>query len=109
MTEWYVHINRVSELPEKSGRICINTNPGDRPVEVVICGDPAGLRYLANVLNWLADFDQNTNSDPVGTREHLHLRPGEEVDSQSFYVEVCRADAKGTGELPHYFMKEEKD
>ena len=108
MKEPYVHINRVNELPEKSGRICINTNPGDRPVEVVIWGDPDGLRYLAGILNWLADFDQARNSDPVGTREHLHLMPGEEVDMQSCYVEVCRADAKGTGELPR-FMREEKD
>jgi hypothetical protein len=108
MAKSYVHINRINELPEKSGRICINTRSDDKPVEVVICGDPAGLRYFAGVLNWLADFDQTRNSDPVGTREHLHLMPGEQVDAQSCYVEICRADAKGTGELPD-FMKKDVD
>ncbi|NLH40683.1 MAG: hypothetical protein GX448_02495 [Planctomycetes bacterium] len=98
----YVHVNRVDELPEKAGRITVNVKPDDRPVEVVICGDPDGLRYMASVLMWLADFDQGKNSDPVGSREHLHLMPGEEMDAQSCYVEVCRADAKGTGDLPEF-------
>jgi hypothetical protein len=103
----YTHINRINELPEKAGRICIYTRADDGPVRVEIWGDPEGLRYFAAVLNWLADFDQAKNSDPAGTREHLHLMPGEQIDVQSCFVGVSRADAKGTGELPK-FMKQEK-
>ncbi len=100
MKEPYVHINRVNELPDKGGYISIDAKRYKKAVEVRICGDPAGLRYLAEVLRWLADFDQSRNTDPIGSREHLHLTPGEQLDADSCYVEVCRADAKGTGELP---------
>lgn len=101
MSEPYVHLNRVNEIPEKSGNICIFAEPhkGTCSPPVTIIGDPEGLRYLAEVLMWLADFNQDENTDPVGSREHLHLEPNEELNSKSCYVELCRADAKGTGEL----------
>ncbi|MBE0538003.1 MAG: hypothetical protein IH624_20265 [Phycisphaerae bacterium] len=102
MSKPYVHLNRVNELPEKDGRICIRPETVDDIQYVSITGDPEGLRYLADALKWLADFDQNRNTDPPGSREHLHMEPGEELDSCSCYVELCRADAKGTGELPDY-------
>ncbi len=82
------------------------TGEDDGPLRVEIWGDPEGLRYFAAVLNWLADFDQAKNSDPTGTREHLHLMPGEQIDTWSCYVDVCRADAKGTGELPEFMIQE---
>ena len=105
MSKPYVHLNRVNELPERHGHICIVPKIGRNDIKYVsITGDPEGLRYLAEVLKWLADFDQNKNTDPAGSREHLHLEPGEELDSSSCYIVLCRADAKGTGEFPD-FMK----
>ena len=64
-----------------------------------IVGDPEGLRYLANLLNTLADYDQDSNNDPIGTREHTVLSPEAHLGFHSCKVELCRADAKGTGEL----------
>jgi hypothetical protein len=69
---------------------------------VSIVGDPAGLRRLAKLLVELANTDQNSNDDSVGERAHLHLHRGESLGDHSCEVELCRADAKGTGELPDY-------
>ena len=69
---------------------------------VSIVGDPAGLRRLAKLLVALANTDQNSNNDSVGERAHLHLHRGESLGDHSCEVELCRADAKGTGELPDY-------
>ncbi len=107
MAKSRAYTDLYNDLPKKSGRICINAKP-DESGELLICGDPEGLRYLAAVLTWLAGFDQAKNPDPVGSREHLHFRPGAQLDVPSCPVEVCRADAKGTGELPN-FMRQEKD
>jgi len=104
MAKRHTHANLYSDLPKKMGNICIHVKPEEEPV--LICGDPEGLRYLAAVLTWLADFDQARSHDPIGSREHLHFRPGAHLDVQSCCVEICRADAKGTGELP-MFMREE--
>jgi hypothetical protein len=105
MSKAYVHLNRVNELPENYGHICIVPEPSRSDVNCIsITADPEGLRYLAEALKWLADFDQDKNTDPAGSREHLHLEPGEELDLCSCCVELCRADAKGTGEFPD-FMK----
>ena len=74
---------------------------GDR-CEVVIIGDPDGLRYLARLLSTIADFDQNTSDAPSGSREHTHLVPETHLGYYSTPVEICRADAKETGEFPDY-------
>ena len=105
MAKRHAHANLYNDLPKKAGHICINVKP-EEPGELLICGDPKGLRYLAAVLTWLADFDQAKSSCPLGSREHLHFRPGAQLDVQSCQVEICRADAKGTGELPK-FMRED--
>jgi len=66
--------------------------------EVLIHGNPEGLRSLANLLLQLADADQESNADlPVGAREHKHLYPGSELSKSSVAVIVGRLDAKGTG------------
>ena len=66
--------------------------------EVLIHGDPEGLRSLANLLLKIADLDQEQITDlPVGAREHLHLRPGFELSDNSATVIAGRLDAKGTG------------
>lgn len=66
--------------------------------EVLIHGDPEGLRSLANLLLKIADSDQEHNDKlPDGAREHVHLRPDIELAASSVEVIVGRLDAKGTG------------
>jgi len=66
--------------------------------EILIHGDPEGLRSLAALLIKLADTDQNNIVDlPVGAREHVHLRPRFELSASSEQVIIGRLDAKGTG------------
>ena len=70
--------------------------------EVLIHGDPEGLRSFAKLLNEIADLNQEKINDkylPVGAREHYHLRPGFELSNSSTEVIVGRIDAKGTGEF----------
>jgi hypothetical protein len=71
---------------------------------VFIGGDPEGLRSLARLLVWLADVDQESHpSMPDGEREHVHLYcnpPYKHLTSFSVTTELCRLDAKGTGEFP---------
>jgi len=95
----------IFRCPKKEGRINIYPEIIDeRYVNVTIIGDPDGLRYLAKLLIALADYDQEVTTAPVGDREHIHLHANEQLDSHSCDVELCRADAKGTGVLPD-FMK----
>lgn len=66
--------------------------------EILIHGDPEGLRSLAKALLQLADVDQETMDElPAGAREHIHLRPNLELAGSSEQVVVGRLDAKGTG------------
>ena len=74
-------------------------------VTVSIIGDPEGLKYLSEILSYLAGFDQNGNDAPVGSREHTHLHAEYQLGTHSCEVEICRADAKGTGELPEFMKK----
>lgn len=66
--------------------------------EVLIHGDPEGLRSLAALLLKLADTNQdNLTSLPSGAREHIHLRPKFDLSNSSDNVIIGRLDAKGTG------------
>jgi hypothetical protein len=66
--------------------------------EILIHGDPDGLRSLANLLIDLADRDQEKNTKlPIGAREHVHLRPSFDLSKSSLNVIVGRIDAKGNG------------
>jgi hypothetical protein len=66
--------------------------------EILIHGDPEGLRSFAALLIKLADTNQNDDvSLPIGAREHIHLRPRIELSNSSVPVIVGRLDAKGTG------------
>lgn len=70
--------------------------------EVLIHGDPEGLRSLAKLLTDIADLNQEAidNQDlPIGAREHYRLRPGFELSNSSVEVIVGRLDAKGTGKF----------
>ena len=96
-------MKKLYNHPERSGKINIYPSIVDgRYVCVSIIGDPEGLIYLAKLFNWLADFDQNKNDNPIGTREHIHLHAKEQLGEHSCEVEICRADAKGTGEYPDF-------
>jgi len=66
--------------------------------EILIHGDPQGLKSLAALLIKLADTKQDYNVTlPTGAREHIHLRPGHGLSTSSDRVIVGRLDAKGTG------------
>jgi hypothetical protein len=66
--------------------------------EVLIHGDPEGLRSFAKLLIKIADLNQDNVTDlPVGAREHYHLRPNLELGKSSVQTIVGRIDAKGTG------------
>ncbi len=91
--------------PERVGKLDIfpEIHDGDL-VEVTIIGDPEGLRYLAELLNNLADENQIKNDEPEGSRMHIHLHRNNHLGGHSCEVEVCRADAKGTGEWPEFMQ-----
>src|ERR1700710_1957728 len=66
--------------------------------EILIHGDPEGLRSFAKLLMKIADLDQEKETDfPIGAREHYHLRPNRELSKSSVMAIVGRLDAKGTG------------
>jgi hypothetical protein len=66
--------------------------------EVLIHGDPEGLRSFAKLLMKIANLDQENQADlPIGAREHYHLRPNLELGKSSVEAIVGRLDAKGTG------------
>lgn len=78
---------------------------------VFIGGDPEGLRSLAKILDWLADINQENHPNmPDGEREHVHLYcdpalPQAQLTPFSANTELCRLDAKGTGEFPRKYHK----
>jgi hypothetical protein len=68
--------------------------------EVLIHGNPAGLKSLAKLLLEIAELNQEEVADsqlPAGAREHYQLRPGIELSNSSDQVIVGRLDAKATG------------
>lgn len=96
------------KLPKIKGKIDIYPEILEGSiVQIVIIGDKKGLMSFSKFINTLATFDQNKNNDAIGTREHVHLHANFQLGSHSCEVEICRADAKGTGELPD-FMQEKK-
>jgi len=65
--------------------------------EVLIHGDPDGLKSLAKLLLKLADLNQDSvDGLPIGAREHIHLRPKLDLANSSEEIIVGRLDAKGT-------------
>jgi hypothetical protein len=66
--------------------------------EVLIHGDPEGLRSFAKLLMKIANLNQENRTNlPIGAREHYHLRPNLELGKSSVQAIVGRIDAKGTG------------
>ena len=78
---------------------------------IFIGGDPEGLRSLARLLTWLASVDQESlSTQPDGERVHVHLYASdtEEFNSLTPFseaTELCRLDAKGTGEFPEKYKR----
>lgn len=80
--------------------------------EIMLHGDPQGLRSLAQLLLKIADLNQEDIADtilPEGAREHLQLQPGTALSKSSVKVIVGRLDAKGSGAFyPRFIPKETK-
>ena len=73
--------------------------------EVLIHGDPEGLRSFAKLLMKIADLNQENQTNlPIGAREHYHLRPNLELSKSSVEAIVGRIDAKGTGHFYDRFV-----
>lgn len=75
--------------------------------EVLIHGDPAGLKSFANLLIDIANMNQDKIDDkqlPIGERQHIKLRPGFELSKSSDEVIVGRLDAKKTGKYYDRFI-----
>ena len=66
--------------------------------EVLIHGDPEGLRSFAKLIIKIANLNQENQTNlPIGAREHYHLRPNLELGKSSLGTIVGRLDAKGSG------------
>ena len=76
--------------------------------QVLIHGDPEGLRSLANLLLKMADLDQDSIVNlPVGAREHKHLQPKLDLSNSSDSLIIGRLDAKGTGAFYDRYIPKE--
>ncbi|KQT22014.1 hypothetical protein ASG31_01330 [Chryseobacterium sp. Leaf404] len=78
--------------------------------EILIHGNPEGLKSLAKLLIQIADLNQektDAKSLPLGAREHLHLIPNIELSKSSIEVIIGRLDAKGTGDFYDRFIPRE--
>lgn len=70
--------------------------------EILIHGDPEGLKSLAKQLIYLAELNQEQVNDkylPNGAREHLHLSPNIELSKSSTTIIIGRLDSKGNKEF----------
>jgi len=79
--------------------------------EILIHGNPEGLKSLAKLLIEIAELNQEDVDDkylPVGAREHFHLRPNVELSRSSCEVIVGRLDAKGTGNFYDRYIPKTK-
>lgn len=77
--------------------------------EVLIHGDPEGLKSFARLLMKLADANQDEIIGlPIGAREHIHLRPQFDLSNSSEEVVVGRLDAKGTGDFYDRYVEKSK-
>ena len=95
-------VNDMTGSPRIAGNREISTLPNG----IFIGGDPDGLRSLPKLLMWLSNVDQESlSSQPDGERFHVHLYAGDAEGFGSLTrfsedTELCRLDAKGTGEFP---------
>lgn len=80
--------------------------------EILIHGNPEGLKSLSKLLIEIAELNQEKVEDkylPIRARKHYHLTPGIELAKSSIGVIVGRLDAKGTGDFyTRYIPKAQK-
>jgi hypothetical protein len=79
--------------------------------EVLIHGNPEGLKSLAKLLLEMAELNQEEVQDkylPIGAREHYQLSPSIELSKSSVKVIVGRLDAKGTGAYYDRYISKHK-
>lgn len=84
---------------------------GEKWDEILIHGNPEGLKSFAKLLIEIAELNQENVDDkclPIGAREHYHLRPGIELSNSSVEVIVGRLDAKGTGDFYDRYIAKSK-
>ena len=72
--------------------------------EILIHGNPDGLRNLASIILELANYDQEKDEKlPINARKHLTLNTGIDLSSNSCTTTIGRLDAKLTKEYyPKY-------
>jgi hypothetical protein len=77
--------------------------------EVMIHGDPDGLKSLARLLLELAETNQEKMKNlPVDAREHYHLSPNINTSKSSAHLIIGRLDAKGTGSFYNKYIEKDK-
>jgi hypothetical protein len=82
------------------------TENEDNSTEILIHGDPDGLRSLARILLELAEHNQEIDTSlPIGSREHTTLNPDIQLSQSSDYVTIGRLDAKGTHEFYERYIQ----
>ena len=91
------------KIPPAKGQIFVNFHSNSGKPEVIIDGDPEGLKFLAKVCMAPADVDQKKYKNfSRFEREHLHLDPGIYLGENSARLILGRAEDK-FGELnPDY-------
>lgn len=76
--------------------------------EILIHGDPDGLKSLATILIKLADLNQDSvDGLPIGARKHIHLRPKFDLANSSVEVIIGRLYAKGSGAFYDGFISKD--
>ena len=86
----------VAEYEEIEESVTVKWN------EIMIHGDPEGLKSLAQQLIYLAELDQEGISDkvlPTGARKHIHLKPKYQLSNSSNETIIGRLDSKGKKEF----------
>jgi hypothetical protein len=113
----FVQVAAIKKIADESRNDWVNDYTGSPRIEgnleisrsrdgIFIGGDPVALRSLARLLNRIANVDQESlAAQPDGERFHVHLhtRDVEGFNSPTRFseeTELCRLDAKGTGDLP---------
>lgn len=78
--------------------------------EIMIHGDPDGLRSLAHLLLELANTDQEKLKElPVNAREHYHLSPNIDNSKSSVELILGRLDAKGSGSFYNAYIERDRN
>ncbi len=78
--------------------------------DILIHGDPEGLKSFARLLIRIADLNQDNIKDlPIGARQHIHLRPNLDISKSSTEVIVGRIDAKGTSVFYDRFVAKDEN